>query len=68
MNKTQNIEIKTEKILVTTEELKALLSCGRMSAIKMGAVAGARVDVGRRVLWNTDKIRKYLAGKNRVII
>ena len=68
MNKTQNVEIKTEKILVTTEELKALLSCGRMSAIKMGAAAGARVDVGRRVLWNTDKIRKYLAGKTRVII
>lgn len=68
MNKTWNREIQTDKILVDTEELKALLSCGRTSAIKMGAAAGARVDVGRRVLWNTDKIRKYLAGKTRVII
>ena len=68
MNKTWNREIQTDKILVDTEGLKTLLSCGRMSAMKLGNMAGARVDVGRRVLWNTDKIRKYLAGKNRVII
>lgn len=68
MNKTQNREIQTDKILVDTEGLKTLLSCGRMSAMKLGNMAGARVDVGRRVLWNTDKIRKYLAGKTRVII
>ena len=68
MNKTQNMEINTEKILVTTEELKSLLSCGRVSALKIGNVAKARVDVGRRVLWNTDKIRQYLAGKPRIII
>lgn len=68
MNKTQNIKIDTEKILVTTEELKSLLSCGRVSALKIGNVAKARVDVGRRVLWNTDKIRQYLAGKPRIII
>lgn len=68
MNATQNREIQTDKILVDTEGLKTLLSCGRMSAMKLGNMAGARVDVGRRVLWNTDKIRKYLAGKTRVII
>lgn len=68
MNKTQNIKIDTEKILVTTEELKALLSCGRASALKIGEVAGARVDIGRRVLWNTDKVRKYFDKKTRVII
>lgn len=68
MNKTWNREIQTDKILVDTEGLKTLLSCGRMSAMKLGNMAGARVDVGRRVLWNTDKIRKYLAGKTRVII
>lgn len=68
MNKTWNREIQTDKILVDTEGLKTLLSCGRMSAMKLGNMAGARVDVGRRVLWNTDKIRQYLAGKTRVII
>lgn len=62
MNKT-SIE-KTDvvkKALLTTGELKYMLSCGRQSAIKIGEEAGAKFYVGRRVLWNVTKIEEYLS-------
>ena len=61
MNKTalSNIEISM-RLLVTTNELKALLGCGRASAVKVGDDAGARVTIGKRVLWNCKKVERYL--------
>lgn len=61
MNKTtpSNVEIKV-RLLVTTDELKALLGCGRASAVKIGDDANARVTVGKRVLWNCKKVENYL--------
>lgn len=48
------------KIAVTTEELQCLLSCGRDSAVHIGEAAEARVQIGRRVLWNVEKVREYI--------
>ena len=56
------------QLLVTTEDLKTILSCGRVSALKIGQEAKARVDVGRRVLWNVEKIQQYLNKKERIIL
>lgn len=50
----------TDKVLVDTVTLQGITSCGRDGAIKIGMAAGARVKLGRRVLWNVDKIRAYL--------
>ena len=47
-------------ILIDTRELQKVTSCGRDGAIKLGTAAGARVQLGRRVLWNVNKIRAYL--------
>lgn len=49
-----------EKITITTEELQAMLGCGRNSAIKIGELAEARVQFGKRVLWNVEKVKKYI--------
>ena len=49
-----------EKITVTTEGLQALLSCGRKTAIEMGDLAEARVQWGKRVLWNVPKVKEYI--------
>jgi len=38
----------------------AMLSCGEVTAKKIADYAEARVIVGRRVLYNVDKIKKYL--------
>jgi hypothetical protein len=50
----------SQKILINTEELQSLLSCGRVSAVKIGDCAKARVGIGKRVLWNKDKVKKYV--------
>ena len=61
MNKTIQSDLDiSKKILLNTKELQIMLSCGRFSAVKLGEDAQARVEVGKRVLWNRKKIEKYL--------
>ena len=54
----QNKEITPEA--VDTVRLQELIGAGRATAVKIGTEAGARIQIGRRVLWNVPKIRKYL--------
>lgn len=49
-----------EKITITTDELRALLGCGRKSAVEIGELAEARVQFGKRVLWNVEKVKVYI--------
>ena len=60
MNQTKAKEHRNEKILVDTLGLQEMLSSGRQSAVSIGIEARAKVQVGRRVFWNTKKIQKYL--------
>lgn len=48
------------KSSIDTKELQSMLSCGRVTAIQIGNNAGARIQIGRRVLWNVRKINAYL--------
>ena len=65
MNKT--VERKSENLLtVDAEALAGMLNCGRVTAAKIGNEAGARSQIGRRVLYKVSKIEEYLnalAGK-----
>lgn len=45
---------------ITTEGLQEYLSCGRSAAVEVGKRAGARIEIGRRVLWNVGKVQRYL--------
>ena len=57
----KNFELKpNDKKLVDTAELQYLLCTGRKTAVDIGTAAQACVRAGRRVLWNTAKIQKYL--------
>ena len=38
----------------------SLLSCGRVTAVQIGGQAGARIEIGKRLLWNISKVQKYL--------
>ena len=54
-------EYKAEnRLTVDIEGLMAMLSCGEVTAKKIADYAEARVIVGRRVLYNVDKIKKYI--------
>lgn len=48
------------KFTTDTKGLKEILGCGRESALQVGRAAKAEIRIGRRVLWNLPKIRKYL--------
>jgi len=54
------LEAHTTRLAVTTEDLQILLSCGRKSAVDIGEMAEAKIQIGRRVFWNVEKIKTYL--------
>lgn len=47
-------------IAVDTPELMNMLNAGRKSATDIGTAAGAKLQIGRRVLWNVKKVQQYL--------
>lgn len=59
MNKTKTME-NTKKVTVNAENLASMLDCGRVTAVKIGTDAGARIQIGKRVLFKLDKVEKYL--------
>lgn len=61
MNRTGTEEKRDlTRIAVSTEGLMQILSCGYASAVKIGSDAGARIQIGRRVIWNVKKVQDYL--------
>ena len=60
MRATQKSEMIMNQVAVTTERLQNILDCGRPTAVEIGTLAKARIEIGRRVLWNVSKIQKYL--------
>ena len=41
-------------------QTRSRLSCGRATARKIGEQAGAKIVIGRRVLYSIEKVKKYL--------
>lgn len=59
MKNRTSIPITGESRLMDTEELRAYTNLGRNNAMKLGEEIGARVQIGRRVLWDRRKIDEY---------
>lgn len=53
------IEMK-DKMAVDTKTLQVMVGTGRKSAVEIGTAAGAKIQIGRRILWNTRKVQRYL--------
>lgn len=51
---------KRERIAVNTKELQAMLGCGRKTAVDIGEQAGAKIQIGRRVLWNPIVVKEQV--------
>ena len=60
MRKTSDNSASFKDLTVYTAGLQALTHAGIKTATEIGVAAGAKIYVGRRVLWNVAKIRKYL--------
>ena len=54
-------ETAPSKLYVGVDELKNMLSIGRNSALQVGEKANAKVKVGRRTLYNVEKVKEYMA-------
>lgn len=65
MRKTQTFETK-EKIAVDIIGLQAMLSIGRKSASEIGEKAGAVIRIGRRKLYNVEKVKQYMENMTEV--
>ena len=52
--------VSGQSSLMDTEELRAYTNLGRNKAMELGDEIGARVKIGKRVLWDRVKIDKYL--------
>lgn len=50
----------SSRVTVSTENLAKMIDCGRATAVKIGTAAGARVQIGKRVLFKMDKVEEYL--------
>ena len=59
MRKT-NRETSSQRLAVDTPELQVMLGCGRTTAVKIGTEARARIQIGKRLLWNVSKIQEYM--------
>lgn len=59
MRKTKTTETNN-KVAVNAETLAKILDCGKPTAMKVGEAAGARIQIGKRVLYKVDKIERYL--------
>ena len=59
MRQTKEREAK-QMLTVDIERLAAMLNCGLTTARKIGEDAGARIVIGRRVLYSVSKVEKYL--------
>ena len=49
-----------ESRLMDTEELRAYTNLGRNKAMEIGNDGGAKVKLGKRVLWDRVKVDQYL--------
>lgn len=51
---------EVRQMLIDTDHLKKMLSCGIVTAKRIGNEANAKVVVGKRTLWNVKKIEDYI--------
>ena len=58
-NKTKEYN-NVSPLLVNIDGLQKYTGAGKHTAEKIADAAGARVKIGKRVLFNTEKIRAYI--------
>lgn len=60
MERKRKSPVTENSLAVDTLELAGILHCGRTTAVKIGTAAGARLQIGKRVLWNLSKVRMHV--------
>ena len=55
-----------QRLLVDLLGLMELCSCGRIAAEKIGKDSGAVIRVGRRKLYNLEKVKNYINATSKI--
>lgn len=59
MRNRTSVSVSGEARLMDTEELRMYTNLGRNNAVKLGEDIGAKIQIGRRILWDRVKIDQY---------
>ena len=65
MNSKTKYETNSQSLCVDTLGLQEILQSGRKTAVEIGIQAEARIQIGRRVLWNLKNILNVFQNSNR---
>lgn len=57
---------EANRIAVDQRALQGLLSCGYQTALLIARNAGAEITIGKRKIYNVNKIKKYLDSINEL--
>ncbi len=60
MRQRQTYAINEKPRLMDTDTLRTYLNLGRDNAVRLGNASGARLQFGKRVLWDKNKVDAYL--------
>ena len=60
MKMNENTVDLKDRITVNANTLAGMLDCGRATAVKIGTEAGARVQIGTRVLFKVSEVERYI--------
>ena len=58
MNKSNQ---SVEKIYISVNEMMQMFSIGRSTALKLGIDSNAKIKLGRRTLYNVEKVKGYMS-------
>ena len=60
MNPKTKSKATDHSLCVDTSGLPEITQSGRKTAVEIGTQAGARIQIGRCVLWNVEKVKYYI--------
>ena len=60
MNPKTKLKVTDHSFCLDTSGLQEITQSGRKTAVEIGIQAGARIQIGRRVLWNVEKVKRYI--------
>ena len=49
-----------QQMLVNTADLQRLLGVGRPAAVKIATEAGAKIPMGRKIMWSVAAVQKHI--------
>ena len=60
MDPKTKFNVTDHSLCVDTYGLQEITQSGRKTAVEIGMQAGARIQIGKSVRWNVEKVKRYI--------